>query len=294
MSAQKQETHETTLTVRELRRLIENRQPHVLPDLLVTPEIAKALLEYNIPGKTNRKISNSFVSETAASMAKGEWENTGEPIIVSDEKMLNDGQHRLMGLIEAGVSVTMDIRLGVARHAFGATNAGRKRSAGDAIGMMLEVKNANAVAAAARLILMYERGLPEHGEDRMSNNQIVGAIERWPDLPASFTNHVVKLRRTLRNRVVSALAFIASRTANEASVEEFFAVLQTGYGDAANPPHMLRELLIHGTSISNSGRIATFAQCLIAWNAWRDPSIKLKRLVWRRDVAFPVVPDLVL
>ncbi len=51
-------------------------------------------------------------------LREGRWLNTGEPIIVSREGILNDGQHRLLAIKETNMSAELDIRFGVPRVAF--------------------------------------------------------------------------------------------------------------------------------------------------------------------------------
>jgi hypothetical protein len=282
---------ESTLTARTIRRFIEDGEQHLMPDALVTPEIAAVLLEYNRPGETNRNVSKSFISATAAAMKAGRWENTGEPVIVSDAKLLNDGQHRLMAVIEAGVSVTMDIRFGIARHAFAATNAGRKRSGAQALQIM-GVKGTSLVAAMARFVLLYERGLPRHQRDYVSNSDIIQAVERWPDLAESVRFTWSMSNTVLKQRAVATLGFFAQRVANESNVREFFHVINTGEGSADNPPHMLRELLLkRGPSKNVERSFQSLAYCIIAWNAWRRPDADCV-LKWRETQPFPVVEGL--
>jgi hypothetical protein len=66
----------------------------------------------------NRHMSQRRVAQLAAQMRGGHFENTGEPIIVSDEGILNNGQDRLLAVIEADAAVEMDLRFGIPRRAF--------------------------------------------------------------------------------------------------------------------------------------------------------------------------------
>lgn len=62
-------------------------------------------------------------------MSSGEFENTGEPLILSSEGVLNNGQHRLLAVAEADAVVDMDVRFGIPRRAFTKTDIGAPRTA---------------------------------------------------------------------------------------------------------------------------------------------------------------------
>lgn len=146
------------MTPDRLVTLIESGQPHSELDVFVTPELAKTLLRYNKPGITNRKLNQTSIANATRALVEGTWTNTGEPIIISDAQLLNDGQNRLEAIVSTGIPAVSDIRFGVSRGAFAATNSGSKRSAADA----LTIKGGaygNNVAAVARLLIAYERGL---------------------------------------------------------------------------------------------------------------------------------------
>jgi hypothetical protein len=281
-------------TSREIRTWMEAGEPRAALDVLVTPEIAKVLLTSNVPGETNRNMQKTYVAETAAAMKDGTWENTGEPIIVSDVGLLNDGQHRLQAIVESGVPATMDLRFGVKRHAFAATNSGRRRTGADAL-MIQGIGKGFALSATVRLAVCYSQGLPASARNRINNSQIVAAVERWPELITGL-GHTALLRRPLRNAPVNVLAFFAVKTANSAVIEEFFDVLRDGTGHAANPPHQLREFLIRhhvAQGQDSATRTRALAVAILAWNAW-CAGRELAKLDWRASQAFPVCNGLKL
>ena len=71
--------------------------------MLVTPEIAKEWLVQNID---NRSVKPSRVAQYTRDMANGKWENDSpNPIVFGENGILKDGQHRLMALIKANVSI---------------------------------------------------------------------------------------------------------------------------------------------------------------------------------------------
>jgi hypothetical protein len=278
-------------TPNEVRQWIEDGEPRAVLDALVTPEIAAVLLEYNRPGQSNRKMSERYLVSAKRTLEHSEWVNTGEPVIISNARWLNDGQHRLEAVVRSGIPAIMDLRFGVSRGAFGATNSGRKRSAGDAL-MMLETANHLQLASAIRMVLAYEEGLPRSLERTVTNAEIVDGFERWPEIGDGVTLGL-SLGRGFKNAVVSALMFFALKTANRAAVEEFAAVMKSGDGRAENPPHRLREFLLRNViSQDKEKRARGLALGISAWNAWNAGQRRIDRLEWRTTQPFPTVDKL--
>src|SRR6201994_4902895 len=91
----------------------------------------------NILGFTSQmnfsKVTRRKLDVLARQMRSGEFENTGEPIIISAEGVLNNGQHRLLALVEADAVVDMDVRFGIPRRVFTKTDTGAARSAADVL-----------------------------------------------------------------------------------------------------------------------------------------------------------------
>lgn len=280
-------------TANNVREWIEACQPLAVLNVLVTPEIAAVFLEYNRPGETNRKISERYIASATRTLEHHEWLNTGEPIIVSDTRLLNDGQHRLEAIVRSGVPAIMDLRFGVPREAFAATNSGRKRSAGDAM-MMVATTNHIQVASAARMVLAYEEGLPRSLYRTASNREVVAMWERCPELGEAVTL-ATSVGRGFKNSIVYALAFFALRTANRAAVDEFFSVMKTGEGRIENPAHRLREFIIRSMiSQDREKRVLAMALAIIAWNEWNGGKRQMGELSWRMSRPFPEVQGLKL
>jgi hypothetical protein len=240
--------------------------------LLVTPTIAAFLLERNTG---NRKLRQTRVDEIAELIKKGRYQNTGEPIIMSDEGILNNGQHRLYGVVAAGQSVEMDLRFGIARKAFQVTDTHSKRLAGDVLADMGDV-SVFAVAAAARLLLAYERGLPAGLWTKVQNDEIADAVDRWPDLhdAVRLVQRTLKSRRGFFNASSNAFALLATRAAGEEAVEEFLSIVESGATPSlSNPARLLRERLLTDASLRKGGReviVERFALFVRAWNLWRE------------------------
>ncbi|MEY2341424.1 hypothetical protein AB4090_04855 [Acidithiobacillus sp. IBUN Pt1247-S3] len=98
--------------------------------ILVTPEVAGNLLEYNVD---NRKIRNTSVKNLSRSMRNGEWIYTHQGIAVDKNGILIDGQHRLKAVLKSGVSVPMLLFENVDPRAFNVIDQGERRSPYDVL-----------------------------------------------------------------------------------------------------------------------------------------------------------------
>jgi hypothetical protein len=84
------------------------------------------------------------------------WSFNGEPVIISKDGLINDGQHRLRALVEANVSIPMLFVFGVDRDTRLTVDQGAARTAGDYLGME-GIENSAAAATIARLVIAIER-----------------------------------------------------------------------------------------------------------------------------------------
>lgn len=141
-------------TVHWLNECIERGKSEVFSEATtVSPGLAGVLLERN---PDNRNIRQTKVLQYEADMRACRWSFNGEPIIISQEGLINDGQHRLRALVEANVTVPMLFVFGVEREARLTVDQGAARTASDYLGME-GVEYSAAAAGIARLVMAIER-----------------------------------------------------------------------------------------------------------------------------------------
>jgi len=70
-------------------------------DVLITPHIADLLLTLNTG---NRPIRTRQLANFNEILKEKRYVNTGEPVIISDEGILNEGQHRLTAVRDSGTA----------------------------------------------------------------------------------------------------------------------------------------------------------------------------------------------
>jgi hypothetical protein len=263
--------------------------------LMVDAALAQHVLGYNTG---NRRISQLRVARLADAMRSGEYENTGEPVIMSREGVLNDGQHRLAAIVDAEADVELDIRFGIARSAFVKTDTGAGRSSGDVL-HIAGASHGSQVAQAVRLLVLYERGLPASVREFVSNPQVAAAFTRWPDVAdAAELLSGRAFPKGVRSTPLVATVFLASRAPGKRKLADFLEILESGAAPSKqDPAHVLREFLIRGADAASGTREAMlerFATMLRAWMLFRaGETVTARDLRWRvggKD-EFPAITD---
>ena len=253
-----------------------------LRTMVIDPTAAHRLLETNT---ANRRVSLRRVSQLADQMREGGFENTGEPIIISDEGILNNGQHRLLAVIESGASVEMDLRFGIPRRAFVKTDTGAARNGADVLSIR-GVQGASQIATTLRMLIAYERGLPEHIRDFISNDDISKAWDRWPDVEGAVAKvQVYRFPSQIRSTPLFATIFLAMRAPKAAGLDSWLHMLATGLeANRENPAYQLRERLIKGVGNELGTRerqLQRFALMIKSWNLFRnDETVSMRDFRW--------------
>tara|TARA_Y100000588_G_scaffold395303_1_gene522787 strand:+ start:7880 stop:9118 length:1239 start_codon:yes stop_codon:yes gene_type:complete len=86
--------------------------------LLVTPQLARDMLEFSRRGainsnNKNRRLSRAKVKKYAEAMSKSQWCLTGEPIIISADGEILNGHHRLQAALESNSRFIAPVTYGV-------------------------------------------------------------------------------------------------------------------------------------------------------------------------------------
>jgi hypothetical protein len=251
------------ITPEELPALVSGHEGTMT--LAVGPELAEALLGSNTG---NRRLNARRVSQLADAMRASAFVNTGAPVIMSREGILNDGQHRLAAVVESGSTVEMDVRFGVPRAVFAHTDTGASRTPGDVLSI-LGVTTGKRVAAALRLLVLYERGLPESVRTFVSNAEVGSAHERWPDMEdvvARVGGH--QWPPAVKSTPLYVTAFLASRAPGKTKLDSWLDSVATGLNASReDPTYQLRERLMRGVqSATREGMLEKFALMIKAWN----------------------------
>lgn len=254
----------------------------------VNPEKAQRWLD----GRgVNRRISLDRVHKYAGAMLRGEWYENGVGVVFDDENRLVDGQHRLMAVVEAGVTLPMLVVRGVSPHAFATFDIGMPRSLGQIL-KMLGYKYSNELATLVNYVFVHASGHDIRTRTHFAPTfaQAIRTVEENPELQESVAVGVQVADVVRCSRV--AMGFLHFQISvdedNLGDRDVFFEELRSGEGlRKGNPVYALRtRLLADGRGPRRLTAPEQIALGIKAWNAWRAGE-PVKQLTWRAGGARP-------
>lgn len=232
----------------------------------LTPELADLLLGRN---PANRKLSARTVETFAHEMKGGRWAFNGEPIIVSDTGLLNDGQHRCQAVIDSGVSVDVLMVVGVPRETRTTLDQGRVRTVGDYLAME-GTTNAVVVGAVASHVWSYRnRGSLATGSNtRGTKGEIMRTVHENPGI-----GHSVNFCQVQGVSAVGGITFVSFchfilTTVSRDDADYFIASMINGAGLRYGSPilYARNRLINEGRKMRANEKAELVFRC---WNAWR-------------------------
>ncbi|EYT61659.1 hypothetical protein D514_0102370 [Microbacterium sp. UCD-TDU] len=237
----------------------------------VTPEIAAELLEHNI---RNRNIREQVWRKYARDMIAGKWV-VAESIKIDWNGRIIDGQHRLIAVIESGVTVKMMIIRNLDPNAQSAIDSGSKRSTADALRFNGHGDYATTVAAVARVAIGWDlggmRSAASSTTREITNAETVEWVEANPNVheAAAFSHRYAKKIGT----TPTALAFAAFKfiSVDMQSAIEFISSIAERNMDGVGDPRVALYDALSSYGRRNM-RMTTPLQLNIlfrAWNQWR-------------------------
>lgn len=232
---------------------------------IITAEIAGWMLRLNT---SNRPLQRSGIARFVHILERGQWVNTGEPIIISREGVVNDGQHRLTAIHETGIQAECDVRFGIHRSAFHATGTGSRRSAGDVMHIS-GVDHAKVCAAIAKILWHYHNGSIARNSTAVENVDLLRVITGNPSVEqiAKFlpSHKMPVLRRAWWG---GALAIMAIKSSFDI-VQEFSESVDSGQGVETAATRKLHERLV--AEAMTRSLLPVVDKLILAvktWNAW--------------------------
>ena len=248
----------------------------------ITPELAEDFLKMNTH---NRRKDEDTINTYASAMQRGKWILNGEPIIISNENVILDGQNRLCACVKAGVPFETLFVWGITPDAFKTIDIGKSRTAGDIL-YIDNIKNANIVAAAITKYLRLATGQAsdigdgEGGGIRLSRigrgkGEVYDFYKTRADICNRVGEHIGSLgqagRMVMNGSVIGGyeLFLILEKKHPEQTVFSFFEQLCTGKNVENNTILLLRDALIRHKLkqkiLSGTQRRVYFAK---TWNAF--------------------------
>lgn len=261
----------------------------------ITPKVAQRYLDSTV---TNRAVTQMNVTKLASQMLNGEWVLTHQGIAFDEEGHLIDGRHRMLAIIESGVTVETMVTRGVPHEAFLAMDTGRPRGPADILSITTGVHNPTRVVATLKLVWCYEN---QRESKHWSGSNIALACPP-PVLIEMFAKHPsvsewVKVGTSLRHDVpvnpsaASAVALlVAEKTGSDLLITDFIAGLKSGAALEIGDVRLLVRSYFFNKSLAKI-RTTTredMAVLIKSWNFWID-SASPKVLKFSGNESFPII-----
>lgn len=260
----------------------------------VDPAYAAELLSAN---ENNRRVTKSLVQQYATTMRLGLWRNpTAEALAVDSDGNLIQGQHRLMALIDAGVTLQFWINFNADPEDYHVLDRGKKRSLGDVVSME-GVPSANNAVAVARAALKYGTN-PALSWNSPAMNALV-----TPDAVLEFTlnnrelvNHCVRTARNTYAEIKIPMTQYGGLMLHVArispSLDDWYAwdrQVATGENLSAGMPAFAYRRWAINLRTTQGGSATQYlaASSVKAWNAYVSGR-QLSQLKWRSDESMPI------
>lgn len=206
----------------------------------MTPVLAAVILERN---GAVRALRETRVQYWADEIKAGRWQTTHQGIALDTDGALLDGQHRLSGVLRAGIAVEVLVTIGVPRETFTVIDTGSVRSVSDILRAAGVDQAAPSIGTMVRLLLTFD--LRETGlRRRYGNDQLVAAAEAaGADKLAEAYDVARRLRRgaSIPYGPGGVLAYLlANRQPDRARADEFL----DGIAYGANLPDLDARLAV--------------------------------------------------
>lgn len=146
--------------------------PKTFERVLVTPKLAQALLDLNTG---NRPLRKADVEYWKGVIERGEFLYTHQGVAVDSLGVLQDGQHRLGGVVESGIPVELQVSIGMEPKNFNGIDNGLRRNFRD-VAHKLGLSNPSKVGSAARLLIILDDYPRRSFADKVSNIEVANFL----------------------------------------------------------------------------------------------------------------------
>lgn len=249
--------------------------------MMVTPEMASEMLSHG--RDIQRRVRWTKVRRYARTMARGKWTLTTQAIGFDIDGNLENGQHRLLAVVESGVSIPAFVIVGLPKEAYEYEDAPVPRNAADYLGQFLPDhlrKNLPLLTSVIKVLIIYER-IERFVQRSGSETEDIGRRD-YLEFALNHPEIQESIRIATRQSLTGLAATATTRAAlhflfdlvDDEDADAFFNMLGSGAGmHERHPVLVLRNQLIKmrmetGKSIPQQSYIA--ALMIKAWNAWRE------------------------
>jgi hypothetical protein len=239
----------------------------------ITPQTASQLLEKNVH---NRSVDRRAVARLAAAIQAGEWRYNAQPIQLTEQGHVLDGQHRLLACVSAGIAIESLVVWDALPETQETMDMGKARTVSDVLKLRGRDNHHALAALGRRIALGQEHGLragATHPHQEVSPGAIVGVVEGIQNI----SRYVVEARQICKDLTFTAaqIGFLMwwFEGIDETDSEFFWWKLRTGEGlYEGDAIHTLRKLGMN-RDVSGIGthhhQYRTAGLIIKAWNKFR-------------------------
>jgi len=246
----------------------------------ITPEVATEMLGRNTH---NRTVKPHHMKMLSRAMTAGQFVPNGDTIRVGRDGTVLDGQHRLLAVVDSGVTVEAIVVTGLPNKVQETIDTHAKRTVADVLSLRGE-RNSTTLGAVLRLLWRMDRkGFPRVAAGEVSNQELLATLDAHPSIHES-----VLVGRRLRRafvRIPAASIAVAHQlfvSIDPEDCDDFFEKLESGAElSDTSPIYRLREQTLKLAAARAVTRSEVYlAMTIKAWNAYRQGR-EVQALYWR-------------
>lgn len=244
---------------------------HNYTRLLITPEIAKVLLEKN---NENRPLDRAKINLYTQEMIEGKWQTaTGETIKVAKSGRVLDGQHRLYAIIESGVSLEFDLCQNLPEECFSVIDTGKMRSATDVF-FISGISNSKTMPSILAKYHQLKKGLRVGAKkyNKLTNSDALELYKNrslfWDETFKKTISWYKDFSKILAPAMIGGM-YAYFYDINEEQAEQFFDDLTSQMTKNINIALLKKKLIDNKVSTKKINATYTEAYIIKAWNLFR-------------------------
>lgn len=239
---------------------------------LVTPQLAEKWLKNN---EGNRPCRPMHVGNLAGALRRGEYIENGDPIMFAPDDTLLNGQHRLMAIVQSGVSVWMLIARNVPPETMQVIDTGKARSGADALKVHGVGGPVHQVAAVARMHMTFEAtGDPRGQGVQFTNVQVVAFVDNNPYAVESAKFATQRANRTplFPRGYIGWLHFAIGEGKQHEAIDFFHGIITGEDLGKTDPRRFVREWIIRNGTTDDTRTFRDRKMYLLckSWILWRE------------------------
>lgn len=257
----------------------------------IDPAKASEMLEKNTK---NRNISATRLMQYAKDMKNNRWKESGNTISVGPDGRLLNGQHRLMALVEAGITMDFIVVTEDSDETFDIFDTGLNRNVAVLL-RMHGIADASIVSGIAKMVQMYDSnpGNVWHASTLTKQELIEFAqahkeeAEFYANLSTLFAYHI----KCGKNWYAAGMYLISRDTKHSDKLDEFHKSLCEGVGMTSDDPRLaFRNYLIRQGAPHTMWEQQSYVGLLLrTWNDWIHGEKKTQVRWMRTSLPMPKV-----